>query len=50
MDVLILLIGAWWLAGVLGFRKKSKKKWKSASYKPDNSVYDWEEFQKRNAR
>lgn len=48
MDIILLLVGAWWLSGVLGCRKRKPKRRKSSIWKPDLDVYDWEQHQKSN--
>jgi hypothetical protein len=51
MDIILVLIGAWWLSGVLGCRKrKPKRRKKSSIWKSDLDVYDWEQHQKSNGR
>jgi hypothetical protein len=51
MDIILLLVGAWWLSGVLGCRKrKPKRRKKSSIWKPDLDVFDWEQHQKSNRR
>lgn len=52
MDIILLLLAGWWLSGVLGFRerKPKRRKKKSSFREPDMNVFDWEEFNKRNAR
>lgn len=50
MDIILLLVGAWWLSGVLGCRKRKPKRRKSSIWKPDLDVYDWEQHQKSNRR
>lgn len=52
MDITLLLWQAWWQSGALGFRERKPKrcKKKSSFWEPDMDVFDWEEFNKRNAR
>lgn len=52
MDIILLLLAGWWLSGVLGFRERKPKRRnkKSSFWEPDMDVFDWEEFNKRNAR
>lgn len=52
MDIILLLLAGWWLSGVLGFRerKPKRRKKKLSFWEPDMDVFDWEEFNKRNAR
>jgi hypothetical protein len=51
MDIILLLVGAWWLSGVLGCRKRKPKRHKKSSiWKPDLDVFDWEQHQKSNRR
>jgi hypothetical protein len=51
MDIILLLVGAWWLSGVLGCRKrKPKRRKKSSIWKPDLDYNDWLEHDKRNRK
>jgi hypothetical protein len=50
MDIILLLLGAWWLSGVLDCRKRKPKRRKSAIWKPDLDYNDWLEHQKRNQK
>ena len=50
MDIILLLLGAWWLSGVLGCRKRKPKKRSKSIWKPDLDVFDWEQHQKSNRR
>jgi hypothetical protein len=51
MEMIFLLVGAWWLSGVLGCRKrKAKRRSKSSTWKPDVDYNDYLEHEKRNRR